>query len=69
MPINPILEELRRTRERLLANAGGTMAGLVAKLQQEERSSDRKVLDASELPRFRSVSAGAESPITSAPPT
>ncbi|MBS0266805.1 MAG: hypothetical protein JSS02_33065 [Planctomycetes bacterium] len=37
----------------MLADAGGTLAGLVAKLQQDERTSGRKVLAPSELPRNR----------------
>lgn len=45
MPKNPILEELRSVRERLLAEAGGTLDGLVDRLQAEERQSDR--------PRYR----------------
>lgn len=40
MAKNPILEELRAVRERLLANAGGTLDGLVDRLQAEERQSD-----------------------------
>jgi len=50
---NPILEELRKTRERLLDSAGGTLAGLVAQLQEEERKSGRPVLDPRELRRKR----------------
>ena len=42
MPKNPILDELRKTRERLLAEAGGTLDGLVAQLQQDERRSGRE---------------------------
>lgn len=42
MTKNPILDELRETRERLLAEAGGTLAGLVAQLQRDERRSDRE---------------------------
>ena len=53
MTQNPILDELRRTREELLANAGGTLAGLVAQLQEDERKSWRKVLDPIDLPRNR----------------
>lgn len=49
MPKNPILDELRETREELLAEAGGTLAGLVAKLQEDERRSGRRVLDKKEL--------------------
>ena len=39
---NPILDELRKTREKLLTDAGGTLAGLVAQLQRDERRSGRK---------------------------
>ena len=42
MTKNPILDELRETRERLLAEAGGTLDGLVAQLQRDERRSDRE---------------------------
>lgn len=42
MTKNPILDELRETRERLLAEAGGTLEGLVAQLQRDERQSDRE---------------------------
>lgn len=41
MARNPILDELRETRERLLAEAGGTLGGLVARLQGDERRSGR----------------------------
>ncbi len=46
MTKNPILDELRETRERLLAEAGGTLDGLVAQLQGDERRSDRKFVRA-----------------------
>ena len=42
MTRNPILDELRETREKLLADAGGTLEGLVAQLQRDERRSDRE---------------------------
>jgi hypothetical protein len=42
MTKNPILDELRETRERLLAAAGGTLDGLVAQLQRDERQSNRE---------------------------
>jgi len=42
MSKNPILDELRQTREKLLAEAGGTLDGLVAQLQRDERQSDRE---------------------------
>lgn len=46
---NPILEEIRLTREEMLAKAGGTLAGLVAQLQQDERHSGRTVLAPTDL--------------------
>ena len=53
MTKNPILDELRKTREKLLADAGGTMAGLVARLQEDERTSGREFVEPNE-PRGRS---------------
>lgn len=41
MTKNPILEELRAVRERLLVEAGGTLDALVDRLQAEEEHSDR----------------------------
>lgn len=46
MTKNPILDELHAIRERLLADAGGTLDALVDRLQAEEQQSDR--------PRFKS---------------
>jgi hypothetical protein len=43
MTKNPILEEIRETREKLLAESGGTLAGLVDRLQAEEKVSGRTV--------------------------
>jgi len=45
MTKNPVLEELRQTRERLLAQAGGTIEGLVAQLQEDERQSNRTFIE------------------------
>lgn len=42
MTKNPILDDLRETRERLFAEAGGTLEGLVAQLQRDEHRSDRE---------------------------
>ena len=42
MTNNPILDDLRETRERLLAEAGSTLEGLVAQLQRDERRSVRE---------------------------
>lgn len=46
MAKNPILDELHDVRERLLAEAGGTLDALVDRLQAEEQQSHR--------PRFKS---------------
>jgi hypothetical protein len=40
---DPILEELHATRAKLLADSGGTLSGLVARLQREESESGRSV--------------------------
>ena len=40
---NPILDELHMIREQLLAESGGTLDGLIDRLQAEQRSSDRPV--------------------------
>lgn len=53
MPHNPILDEIRAVRESMLAAAGGTTAGLVKMLQEQERQSGRQVLNERELPRNR----------------
>ena len=39
-----ILDELHTIREQLLAESGGTLEGLVARLQKEQRESGRIVL-------------------------
>lgn len=41
---NPILDELHAVRERLLAESGGTLSGLVARLQAEQETSGRTIL-------------------------
>ena len=40
----PILDELHAVREQLLAESGGTLTGLVARLQAEQKSSERTIL-------------------------
>ena len=40
----PILDELHAVREQLLAESGGTLTGLVARLQAEQKSSGRTIL-------------------------
>lgn len=41
-----ILDELHAVREALLAESGGTLAGLVARLQTEQAASGRTILPA-----------------------
>lgn len=43
MTKNPILEELRDTREKFLAESGGTLDGLVNRRQAEEWESGRPI--------------------------
>jgi len=41
---NPILDELHAVRRQMLADAGGTLAGLVAKIQADQAKSGRVIL-------------------------
>jgi hypothetical protein len=59
MARNPILDELRETRERLLAEAGGTLEGLVAQLQRDESQSGREfVLPKGQTEERKAAAAG-----------
>lgn len=40
---DPILDDLHATRERLIAESGGTLAGLVARLEKEQSESGRQL--------------------------
>ena len=51
MSKNPILDELRETREQLLAESGGTLEGLVNRLQADERASGRMIRETQRAPR------------------
>jgi len=44
MMTNPILDELHAVRRQMLADAGGTLSGLVAKIQADQAKSDRVIL-------------------------
>ena len=61
MTKNPILDEIHETRERLLAESGGTLAGLVEHLQAEEKASGRIVRE----PRRINGSIGAADSVVS----
>ena len=41
---NPILNELHAVRRQMLADAGGTLAGLVEKIQADQAKSDRVII-------------------------
>ncbi len=41
---NDILDELHAIREQMLADAGGTLAGLVAKIQADQAKSGRVIV-------------------------
>jgi len=43
MKTHPILDELHAVREQLLAESGGTLAGLVARIQAEQKLSGRAI--------------------------
>lgn len=44
MTPNPLIEEIHATRARLLAESGGTLAGLVERLRREEQVSGWTIL-------------------------
>jgi hypothetical protein len=43
MSKNPILDELHATREKLLAESGGTIEGLMDRLRKEQAASGRPI--------------------------
>lgn len=65
MTKNPILDELHATRARLLAESGGTVAGLLERLRAEQAASKRPEYKSANHAMQRSgggdVSAGGES--------
>jgi len=58
---NPILDELHAVREQMLADAGGTLAGLVAKIQSDQAKSDRVIIKALEN---KTMNRSAQSPVS-----
>ena len=52
MGTDSILDELHATRRKLLAEAGGTLDGLVADLRKRQQESGRKVLTAGQAGRL-----------------
>ena len=67
MTRNPILDELRATRERLLAESGGTLSGLVARLQAEQAASNRPLYNGQTTDAAKSDEAHVEN--QSSPPS
>jgi hypothetical protein len=61
MTNNPILDELHATRRKLLEESGGTLAGLVARLQSEQEASGRTILKTSRTKPSKSVQLPMES--------
>jgi len=54
-----ILDELHEIREQLLAESGGTLEGLVARLQKEQQGSGRTIRETRRTKRSTEVAAGA----------
>lgn len=70
MTKNPILDELRAVREKLLDDAGGTLDALVDRLQAEEQQSNRPRYQARRTNRCTGAakSDGTELESLSSPP-
>lgn len=62
MPKNPILDQLRAAREKLLEDAGGTLDALVDRLQTEEKQSRRPRYGARRTTKSSEVAVDKESP-------
>ena len=69
MTKNPILDELHAVRERLLADAGGTLEGLVAQIQVDQQNSGRTIRKSRRTKDCTEVADGAVSDGTSTPAT
>lgn len=52
----PILDELHAVREQLLAESGGTLGGLVARIEAEQKSSGRTILESRQPKRYAAAS-------------
>ena len=61
----PILDELHAVRERLLAESGGTLSGLVARIQAEQKSSGRAIRKTRRTNRCTGAASSAELPVES----
>jgi hypothetical protein len=50
---DPVIDEIHAIRKKLLEEAGGTLEGLVASIQDAERKSNRRLLDPAVLRQER----------------
>ena len=62
---DPILDELHAVREQMLEDAGGTLAGLVAKIQADQAKSGCVVLKTADDKRMHRSEACASSEVES----
>jgi hypothetical protein len=65
MTNNPILDELHATRRKLLEESGGTLAGLVARLQAEQKASGRTILKTQRTIRCSGAAKSGDLPVES----
>ena len=63
MTKNPILDELHAVREQLLADAGGTLEGLVAKIQADQKTSGRTIRKTRRTIRCTDVAKSSDSAV------
>ena len=61
MTKNPILDELHATRERQLAEAGGTISGLLDRLRADQAASGRPIFKPADNHRMHRSGACASS--------
>jgi hypothetical protein len=64
----PILDELHAVREQLLADAGGTLAGLVARIRENQKSSGRTIRETRRTMNCTEVREQSDSATTDSSP-
>ncbi len=64
---NPILDELHAVREKMLADAGGTIEGLVAKIQADQMASGRTIRKSRRTIRCTEAAKSSDLPVESQP--
>ncbi len=65
MTTNPILDELHAVREQLLTEAGGTLEGLVARIQADQKASGRTIRKSRRTIRCTEAAKSGDSAIDS----